>query len=325
MARGNHAEAIGEVTADEQAQLDEMRAGDAAIVEEAPQDDAGQADPAPADAGDAEGADGAADPAAPQDRRPQMVPHAALHEERLRRQETERVLAEERKARQTIEERTNLLLERFNQAPAQAPQQQQVPTFDTDPAGHLLAHQRQQGEALNEVVRVLMSMGQQNQVAQTIGGLQQRAIAMEQEFAADTPDYNEAVAFLAKARHNDLAEVGYVDPGERQRMISQEAIGLVERSLQAGRNPASVVYALAKNRGFGAAPLAAAEPSAAAAPPNGAARLQTMQRGQEQARTLGNTRGSAPPPLTAQRLLEMTPEEFETAMKTKAGQELLGA
>lgn len=324
MARGNQAEAIGEVTADEQAQLDEMRAGDAPIVDEAPQDDAGQADPAPADAGDAEGADGAADP--PQDRRPQMVPHAALHEERLRRQETERVLAEERKARQTIEERTNLLLERFNQpAQQQQPQQQQAPTFETDPAGHLLAHQRQQGEALNEVVRVLMAMGQQNQVAQNIGGLQQRAIAMEQEFAADTPDYNEAVAFLAKARHNDLAEVGYVDPGERQRMISQEAIGLVERSLQAGRNPASVVYALAKNRGFGAAPPAAATEQPVVTPPNGAARLQTVQRGQEQARTLGNTRGSAPPPLTAQRLLEMTPEEFETAMKTKAGQELLGA
>lgn len=288
--------------------------------------------PSAASEGATEGGDGA-DSAAPaaegQPPRHSMVSHAALHEERTRRQETERQLAEERRSRQTLEERTNLILQRFA-----APQQPaapagsglpEIPAFDQDPAGHILGQVRQQGAILGELVQAVTGQHRQSEAQAGVQQLTVRAAAMEREFAATTPDYDKASSHLFEMRRQELVAAGWTDPAEIQTMMANEATGLAARALQQGRNPAAVVYELAKLRGYaGPAPSGDAAGNGNGAPQPGAAegQLRTIAAGQQQSRQV---RGSGPVALTAARLAEMSPEEFTKMMQTKEGRDLMGA
>lgn len=297
------------LTAEEQAQLDAMRATDSALQDpEAPS-------PAPADPATSEPA---ADPAAaPQQPRQQMVPHQALHEERERRKEAEA------RAR-TLEERTNLLLQRIGQpqpavAPPQsvAPGETPLPDLNVDPVGHIVGMlQRQQAE----ITRLREGETQRQQgasQANIIQQIQHHAQASEQEFRISTPDYDRAVQHLVERRSAELAAVGY-SPAQRTQMIQQEAFFTAAQAVQTGRNPAAVIYEIARMRGYQNSPPAAPAPQAAAAPAQQAPapavdpgeRLAAIAAGQQQARTLGAARGSGSAPMTAQRLIEMPDAEF---------------
>lgn len=329
MAASARASAVaGEMTAEEQAQLDQMRADDAQPIEEivaSPPETASEADAA--QEAQQEGADGGEGEAPAADGRPRMVPHAAMHEERIRRQSVEQQLAEERKARQTLEERTNLILQRFAAPQQPAQQQEQPPAIDPqqDPVGHFMAVQQRQGAVLADVVQALTNLGQQNQQASAASQISQRAIAMEQQFAAQTPDYNQAVVYLANQRHQELEAAGWGDQAERQAMISREAMQLAAQAMQQNRNPAEVVYQLSKIRGF-QAPASSAAATQEAPAQNATQRLDNVARGQQQSsRSLGNVRGSGPAPITANTLLQMSDKDFAKMIETKEGRELLGS
>jgi hypothetical protein len=316
-----------ELTADEQAVMDQMREAD-----NTPLNDNTPVSGASDNAGDTSdaGADPAAatDPAAA-DKRQQMVPHAALHEERERRKEYERQLNEERKARQTLEERTNLVLQQFlqQQKPATndnaAPVQPALPTLEQDPVGHIVGLVQRQGGDLEAVRRELAQRQQLDQQAQAIGQLQQQAVAAEREFRATTPDYDAAVSFLQAGRNRELEIAGFA-PEQRQAIIMQEALGIVARARQFGRNPAAVIYDLAKARGYTGAP-----PANTNTPPAGsenvstpAERIQQAAAGQQQARSLSQTRGSGPAPLNAAALVNMSPKDFAAFLEKKTPEQL---
>lgn len=325
MAASARASAVaGEMTAEEQAQLDQMRADDSVLVEEAspqPQDTQAGAEQETIEE-EARGGEGRqeADPAPPK-----MVEHAALVSERERRRSIEQSLAEERKARQTLEERTNLILQRFTPQPHQQEQPPAIPDATQDPVGHFMAVQQRQGAVLADVVQALTNLGQQNQQASAASQVSQRAIAMEAQFAATTPDYNDAVLYLLNQRHAELEMDGWGDFSERQAMISREAMQLASQAIQQNRNPAEVAYQKAKIRGFQApAPSAAATQEVPAQ--NATQRLDNVARGQQQSsRSLGNVRGSGPAPLTAASLLQMNDADFTKMLETKEGRELLGS
>jgi hypothetical protein len=247
-----------------------------------------------------------------------MVPHAAMHEERVRRQATEKELADERKARQTLEERTNLLLQRIQPAaqPAQqTPAQPEIPDVATDPVGHIVGRMNQQQAVLEQLAQALVTAGQQNQAAQVQASVQQRAAALESDFRAANPEYDAAANYLTDMRNKELVELGWTDPVERRMQIAREALEVADRALKESRNPAEVIMGLAKIRGF--APVAAAEGAAngvaapAAAAPNAGQRIANAAAGQRQAGTsLSNARGAAPAPITAERLISMNDSEF---------------
>lgn len=327
MAASARASAVaGEMTADEQAQLDQMRADDGVPVEETverPQDtggsvDSGREEPA------AEGAEGGEEPPAP-DGRPRMVPHAAMHEERVRRQSAEQRLADSEKARQTLEERTNLILQRFPQ-PQQQPAQQQpqaaeIPSVEQDPVGHIVGVMQQQGAVLRDVIQALIGIGQQNQQAQAVTQLGDHAKVLEAQYAATTPDYNDAVGYLRGQMDKELQLQGWSDPGERVRMLNHQALQVAANAIQNRRNPAEDLYNYAKLRGYQQAPAAQEAPQASAAQ-----RLDNVARGQQQsARSLGNVRGSGPAPMTAATLAAMSDNDFMKMMDTPEGKALMGS
>jgi hypothetical protein len=316
-------------SAEEQAQFDQMRAGDAAGS------DGNSGSPATAPANTVEptaatGEDKAGDGQAQPGQGQRMVPHGALHEERERRKEAE-------KRAQLLEERTNLILQRIGQpqaSAAPATPAPEIPDIDKDPIGNIVGTLRQQGLNQQQILGALHQMTAHAQQQQAIAVRRQRAVADEREFGSANPDYNDAIAHLQASRHQELKALGVRDPSERQAIIERDAIQIADRAFATGESPAQILYDLAKLRGY--AGKAAANDTARAAgewdaaknydaPGAAAERIRAAQAGQEHARSLGNVRGAAPPPMTAQRLAEMTEAEFAKALESPEGLALMGA
>ncbi len=309
------------LTAEEQRQFDAMREADAQLgSEQTPAVELGAAMEPPAE------------PQKPQPPAPQRtVPLAALHEERERRKQAEKDRELDRERMRTLEERTNLLLQqRFGQQQPehkpQDPAKPEIPLLDKDPVGHIIGTQQDLRRQFDQQQAASQQWNtqfqQQLQAQQAVTMLTQRAQALEHEFTMEHPDYADAVRHLTAQRHKELELIGFLDPAERHTVIQQEGLGLAARSIQTGRNPAAAIYELAKQRGF--APPAKPDPAAPAAP-TAEQRIQNIAAGQQQARSLGNARGTGPTNLTAQSLAAMTDKEFEKMLETPEGMALLGA
>ncbi len=307
MARGVAAQVAQEaLTPDETAQMDEMRRADTAPVEETPVEQA--EDTAPVE-------QVAEKPPAG------FVPHGALNEERERRRQTETRLAEIERQNTLLQERTNLILQSVAQQRQPEQQVMEPPALEKDPVGYLVGTLQRQGDVIQQLMQAEQ---QRNQQAQQTGGmltLQQTAQAKEREYMQQNPDYEGALQHLMNARHAELTEVGVTDPLQRQQILSNEYLTVADLALKQGRNPAEVIYNLSKGRGYKANGAAAQE---VVPPQDATARVANIAAGQQQARSLSSARGSAPVPLTAQRLLEMSNEDFAKTIATPEGKALLG-
>ena len=71
----------------------------------------------------------------------------------------------------------------------------------------------------------------------------------EADFADEHPDYKDAVEHFKKARREEFEDMGY--SGQALEMeLGKDFLGLVQRVVSSGGDPAQVVYNLAKKRGF---------------------------------------------------------------------------
>lgn len=317
-----------QLTAEEQAALDAQRS---APVLEAPAQDAPEAPQAGADGQDPpEGTD----PPASDDKRPQMVPHAALHQERTRRQEIERQAAEDRRKYEArFEELLKLVPQPAAPGPATAAEPA-MPDFNADPAGYIVATMQRQDATIEQNNSALTELRQQQQQQQIIAAVQQQATAMEADYRAQNPGYDAAISYLRELRGRQLQATGITDPRHIAQQIATEAFQIAVTSLQQGGNPAERLHRMAEASGWTAggqaaappAPVAAQQPGNGNGAPDAAARLLMAQQGQEHARGLGNVRGNGPSPMTAAKLLEMDDGEFlETMKKSKDARRLMGA
>jgi hypothetical protein len=73
--------------------------------------------------------------------------------------------------------------------------------------------------------------------------------AFEQDFADEHPDYYKAAAFYRSERTAELEDLGYVGARLTQK-LAEDLFGLTLDVMRGGRDPAEVVYGLAKKRGF---------------------------------------------------------------------------
>lgn len=195
------------------------------------------------------------------------------HQERRRRQEVEAKLA-------AMEERFNRLEQGNTPDPFDL---SRIPDATQDPIGAI--------EAQNAVIKAYI----ERQQAEQRQGQQQTAQQKQfqqintrmQEFEADfkdlNPDYDDAAKHFREARIMELSEQGY-EGEELTDALRTELIGLVARTLQSGKDPAEVVYKLAKNRGFGTE----ARKEVVDTPSK---KLQTIERGQKASRSLSTMSG----------------------------------
>lgn len=161
-----------------------------------------------------------------------------------------------------------------------------IPDVEADPIGNIEAIKRMAlklAQREQETARTSQAQtAQQRQFAQINTRMQE----YEADFLTENPDYNDAAKHFREARTLELQEQGY-DGDELNTALRTELVGLVARSLQSGKDPAEVVYRLAKNRGFGVQtgkenpdPVDKANK-----------KLETIERGQRASRSLSGMSG----------------------------------
>jgi len=272
----------GEMTSEEQAQLDQMRQDDAQAVADERQPE-----------GSVEDAE-----QQPQERR--TVDYGAFREERDRRQQVEAERAELARQNQVLLERTNQILQRFSPPPQP---ENQVPALEQDPVGHIIGMVRGVHDRQEQQQAIIADAQRQQQVAIAIANLQGQAVAAENEFKQTTPDYEQAIEHMRSARDQQLALFG-LNPTQRQAQMLQETLEIAARAVQSGRNPAQMAYDMAGAFGYQRQQPNGQQQTSAQE------RLRQVSAGQQQSRSVGNMRGSGAVPMTAQRLANMNESEF---------------
>lgn len=183
--------------------------------------------------------------------RTKMVPHEALHEERQRRQKAEERAEEiQRKA----DERLTAIISKLGEQKPAAPaaevakpvEKTEIPDPDQDALGALRATTAE--IKLLKDFKEKYEAGQASTTeAQVIIG---KATSLEAEYERTVmPDYRQASQFMAESRKRELTALGN-DPIQVQQIMRQEAIELAANAIQQGKNPAEVIAALAKSRGY---------------------------------------------------------------------------
>lgn len=216
------------------------------------------------------------------------VPHGALHEERMRRKELQRELQEYREKFARADERLKTL----------ETKKEPGPSFEDDP----LTYTRQELEQLKGTVDKVSGEGLQELRSEVETLRIQRAIErQEMTFERTTPDYRDALGFYVKSRADAISELGY-DEQEARDLIAQELQNATHRAIQAGKNPAEVVYRMAQKSGFKAQEKNKQE--------GDQKNLETLKKAEGASRSLSEASGKTKGELSAEVLADMSDEDF---------------
>ena len=221
---------------------------------------------------------------------PKTVPLATMLEERRKRQDLEKRLADIEAAQQKAAEPKD-----------------EGPKFDDDPMTYL----RQKADAFDQFQQRQAEAQQAAQARQMfIGDL----AAHERPFREQYPDYEQAVAFAKQSRIQELQMFG-ASPQEAAVTVQREAEMLAANVMGRGGNPAEVFYNYAKARGYQAR---AADPVPDPTP------APSKQEIRDQTRSLGSAAGAPPRgKATVAQLKAMDPETDPNWEKTF--REVMGA
>lgn len=260
--------------------------------------------------------------------RTDMVPHKALHAERVKRQAAEKEAAalRERTAAETakLQERVNLLVNVAQAAsapPAAAPvAEEPLPDVNSDPVGHFKAVADRQARELGDLRAIMGGFQQQQQQAAQARELQNWGRNQEAAFAAREPTYPQAMTHLTQARLAELQALGITDPGQQQQIMAQDIHNIAVTARQQGADFAERLYNLAVKRGFKATPAAASIPAldadAEEVPSTPAARREAAR---DNATTIGSVGAAPPARLSVEKIANMNDKQFEAFVKRFEG------
>lgn len=214
------------------------------------------------------------------------VPHQAMHEERMKRQEAERRLAEFERMAQEMQAR--------QQAEAQRAQEPQWVDPLIDPEGF----KRYQDHQLQQLQQQVM--GQQQAMRRRMVHEQrlQEASRAETEFRQEAPDYDDAVKHVAEARAAELRMYG-LDDAAIQRQIMQDSNAIFDSAKRLNMNPAKLIYQLAQQRGYQAKAVQDEQ-----------SRVVALAEAQRQTQGLGSGGSRTSGRLTATQIAEMSEAEI---------------
>lgn len=186
------------------------------------------------------------------------VPLGALQQERALHQQTKAQIAQ-LQAQLAAHQQQVAQFQQWQQQLAaqqqQGQQQQQVPDFSDDPEAHIAARfaqieQHLVGQQQAAVHRAQIEQAA-TQVQQELVQLAPQMVAVENEFAAQHPDYHQAYAHLD--REVD-ARIAAQHPGAspEQRAFAKQLATLqfVQHCASTGQNPAQLIYSKAADLGY---------------------------------------------------------------------------
>lgn len=120
-----------------------------------------------------------------------------------------------------------------------------IPDINEDPVGFL----QKQGELTQEKIKELAAQMGQAQENQRANDARQYIDNIEKAFAAENPDYHEAIKHLQQTRAAQHAIIG-IPPEHAQKAVNDELAWLTQNAIQSGKNPAAVAYALSQSMGW---------------------------------------------------------------------------
>lgn len=220
-----------------------------------------------------------------------MVSIDALHQARKEAQEARAKASELEKKIQGFDEMRNQLDEWRRQQQAQTQERE----FDQDPLGSIRREiqdlKRTQEESQTKTQ-------QQTQARQQAEELERAVAAQVQQYTQQQPDYPDALNHLMQFRAQELALWGASET-EIPQMLEAEARQIAEGAMQSGRNPAHIVYEMAKLRGYNVQKKVEAKPT-----------VERIERGQKAAQSLAGTQGE-PEEVGLTDIAKMSDAEFD--------------
>jgi hypothetical protein len=325
--------ALERLTAEELAQLKQMKADDDAVEAQEPQ----QPEPTPSQpvppippTPDQPPAPVEEEPAPGDDR---VVDKRAMDRERDRRRQLQTELAEERAKnaaeRARLEERLQLIMQATEAAEAARtkaaePAAEAPPDFNTDPVGAIQWTFKQQAEQtrrmeerLRQIESGTQTLTQAQQQQAQLQDLERWGRAQEAEYAREVgqDDYVKAMEFLKDQRRRELQVGGESDAGRIEQQIIMDLFTTANNARTSGRQFGKVLYELAQVRGWKSAvpadtgnvvPLPNEQVPASVA--NTA--TERLLRGRDMARTVGAVGAAAMGSPGVEAIGRMSEEEF---------------
>ncbi len=149
------------------------------------------------------------------------------------------------------------LREALTRGPAPTQTQQDAldegPDPDVDPIGFIKFARAYMNDVRRSERETQRQAEAQNQQQAQLTQIQTRMVEYESDFRSDHPDYDEAAAHFRDERVKELREQG-VSEGELGSQLRIDLMTTIARAIRAGKDPADIIYKLAKNRGFGVDP-----------------------------------------------------------------------
>lgn len=163
----------------------------------------------------------------------------------------ERLLSEQDATQKALQKQLSDAQEQLKKLTEVAP-----PDPMTDPLG-FLAHKIDATQKEIAALRASQTQQTQQQAQQAeVNAFLANVNGQVQAFTATHPDYNDAYKHLATMRMQDFKDVGMTDAQAKQ-AFGQEEIGITQRALQMGKNPAEIAYGMATRYGYKAGTVVA--------------------------------------------------------------------
>ena len=236
----------------------------------------------------------------------------ALHEERKERQRVQQEAQELRASLAQFE----LLRQQLAEHRMQQQQQQQElssreaeEAYQNDPVAYL----RQQNERLVSEIDSIRQNQQhfaqtQQRAAEEAAYMQQvtnLVVERENQFRQSQPDYDDAFRFVQERRLSEYDIMGFRDQQEKSRNFYQEVLGLSTKALGEGRNPAEIIYELAKVWGYRSGNSTNSDQERASA------RIDTLKRGGKVATSLSESAGKPEREFNLADIERMSDDDFD--------------
>lgn len=195
-------------------------------------------------------------------------------------------LAEERRERRALQRRLEALESGEPRARQQPPRQERPEVEvdidpEEDPIGALKQMRAKVAAYEKAEQQENLTAAQQQAQERQLRATEADLVEHEADFRDENPDYDDAAKHYASARAQELMSFG-LDPHKIQPMLRKEFSELTSTAIKARKNPAAVIYQLAKGRGFG---------KAAPADPKKPGKLDALARGQRTTSPLSRSGG----------------------------------
>ena len=234
----------------------------------------------------------------------QGVPPAALAEERGKRRDAEKELADTRAQQQILAERMALIQQDIEGAQAArlaTAKAAQAPNPDDDILGYIKHQETEWQGRFDDQQRQINQQNQQQTEQAQVQNVRDRAAADAQAIAHDRPDFRQAYDWMRDKQIRELTAQGIV-PQVASAVVDRNELQLFAAHQQQGRNSAESYYAAALERGWQTpqgngqqvqppASNYTPEPQNAIQNPPGRAMLPNMQAGMLESRNVGQAAG----------------------------------